>query len=185
MPYILKDLLSIHEILFDVLLDTSSDIELYSLILRAGADPNYIANENEHAPIVRAIWKGDPRIVKMLIDAGANMNHIDTDGNTPLMIACGVHEDHNPDIKMIITLLESNIDVNIRSANGETALEILKRLHPDVAEDLRVYKTASVSYFLDPLHPRPMMSQIDAESTQNIKDYMDFLKTTNLEYLLY
>ncbi len=152
--------------ILELLLDTSSDIELYSLILRAGADPNYIANENEHAPIVRAIWKGDPRIVKMLIDAGANMNHIDTDGNTPLMIACGVHEDHNPDIKMIITLLESNVDVNIRSANGETALEILKRLHPDVAEKLSVYKTASVSYFLDPLHPTDDVANrcgIDAE----------------------
>jgi ankyrin repeat protein len=155
-----------------LLLDTSSDIELYSLILRAGADPNYIANENEHAPIVRAIWKGNPIIVKMLIDAGANMNHIDIDGNTPLMIACGVHEDYDPDIEIIITLLNSNVDVNIRSAAGDTALEILKQFHPDVAEKLSVYKTATVSYFLDPLHPRPMMSQIDAESTQNIKDYM-------------
>lgn len=158
--------------ILDLLLDTTYNHELYRLILHAGADPNYIANENEHMPIVRAIWKGDPIIVKMLIRAGANVNNIDTDGNTPLMIACGVHEDYIPNIKMIITLLNSNADMSIRSADGETALEILKRLHPDVAEELSVYKTALVSYFLDPQHPRPMMSQIDAESAQNIKDYI-------------
>jgi ankyrin repeat protein len=158
--------------ILDLLLDTTDNHELYRLILHAGADPNYIANENEHMPIVRAIWKGDPIIVKMLIEAGANVNTIDTDGNTPLMIACGVHEDFIPDIKMIITLLNSNADMSIRSADGETAVEILKRLYPDVAEELSVYKTALVSYFLDPQHPRPMMSQIDAESAQNIKDYI-------------
>jgi len=146
--------------------------ELYRLILGAGADPNYMSSEDGHSLIVHAVWQGDPIIMKMLIDAGANVNRVDIDGNTPLMIACGVHGDHQPDIDIIKTLLEANVDMNIRSADGETALEILTRLHPDVAKELRRYKTAMVSYFLDPNHPRPMMSQIDAESIENIRDYM-------------
>lgn len=156
----------------DVLFETTGNRKLYKLLLDAKADPNYMSSEDGHAPIVYAIWRGDPEIVKMLIDAKANVNRVDIDGNTPLMIACGVHGNHEPNIEIIKTLLDANVDVNIRSAGGETALEILNRLHPDVAKDLRRYKTAMVSYFLDPTHPRPMMSQIDAESIENIRDYM-------------
>lgn len=156
----------------DVLFETTGNRELYKLLLGAGADPNYISSEDGHAPIVHAIWRGDPIIMEMIIKAGANVNRVDVDGNTPLMIACGVHGDHEPKINIIKILLNSNVDMNIRSAGGETALEILNRLHPDVAKELRRYKTAMVSYFLDPNHPRPMMSQIDAESIENIRDYI-------------
>lgn len=41
-----------------------------------------------------------------------------------------------------------------------------------VNEYLSVYNTAMVSLMLDPENPNPMFSQIDAESMQNIKDYM-------------
>ena len=156
----------------DVLLETTGNHVLYKLLLDAGADPNYMSSEDGHAPIVHAIWSGDPIIVKMIIKAGANVNRVDIDGNTPLMIACDVHGIHVPNINIIKKLLNSNVNVNIRSADGETALEILNRLHPDVAKELRRHKTAMVSYFLDPNHPRPFMSKIDVESIENIGEYM-------------
>jgi hypothetical protein len=93
------------------------------------------------------------------------------------MIACGVYPQYPPSIRVIKTLLYlENINMNIRSRNGETALEILRRVHPGMAayvnEYLSVYNTAMVSLMLDPKNPNPMLSKIDAEATENIKEFM-------------
>jgi ankyrin repeat protein len=161
----------------DKLLESTNNPRLYELILNAGANPNHIRNTNTDAPIVRAIIRGKPEIVKMMIFHGADVNHVNTAGYTPLMIACGVYPQYPPSIRVIKTLLYlENINMNIRSRNGETAIEILRRVNPDMAthvdEDLSVYNTAMVSLMLDPKNPNPMFSQIDAEATENIKEFM-------------
>ncbi len=161
----------------DKLLESTTNPRLYELILNAGADPNYRRNIYADAPIVRAIIRGKPEIVKMMIFHGADVNYVTTAGFTPLMIACGVYPQYPPNIRVIKTLLYTeNINMNIRSGAGETALEILRRVHPDMAahvdEDLSVYNTAMASLMMDPKNPNPMFSQIDAEATENIKQFM-------------
>ena len=161
----------------DKLLESTNNPRLYELILNAGANPNHIRNTNTDAPIVRAIIRGKPEIVKMMIFHGADVNHVNTAGYTPLMIACGVYPQYPPNIRVIKMLLYTeNINMNIRSGAGETALEILRRVNPDMAahvdEDLSVYNTAMVSLMLDPKNPNPMLSKIDAEATENIKEFM-------------
>lgn len=147
------------------------------LFISLGADMSHPI-ENGNTPIHQLIIKNRPDLIDILIDRGADVNAKNTrTGYTPLMLACGCQPPYPPRIRIIIMLLNTeNINMKIRSRNGETALEILRRVHPGMAayvnEYLSVYNTAMVSLMLDPENPNPMFSQIDAESMQNIKDYM-------------
>jgi ankyrin repeat protein len=161
----------------DKLLENTNNPRLYELILNAEADPNHIRNTNTDAPIVRAIIRGKPEIVKMMIFHGADVNHVNTAGYTPLMIACGVYPQYPPSIRVIKTLLYTeNINMNIRSGAGETAFEILRRVNPDMAahvdEELSIYKTVMVPRMLDPEHPNPMFLKMDANTIRDIKEFM-------------
>jgi ankyrin repeat protein len=147
------------------------------LFINLGANMSHPI-ENGDKPIHQLIIKNRPDLIDILIDRGADVNDINTrTGYTPLMLACGCQPPYPPRIRIIIMLLNTeNINMNIRSRNGETALEILRRVHPGMAayvdEYLSVYNTAMVSLMLDPENPNPMFSKIDAEATENIKQFM-------------
>lgn len=74
-------------------------------------------------------------IVKMLLDAGANINAKDDSGWTSLMYAsCNGHKD------VVEFLLVSKADVNIKNQWGKTALKYaLKYDHIDIIDLLKKY----------------------------------------------
>ncbi|ELU14473.1 hypothetical protein CAPTEDRAFT_133977, partial [Capitella teleta] len=57
------------------------------------------------------------RIVRILMDKGANVNMGDTSGTTPLMYTI-----HLRDISIVKLFIENNADVNARAIKGSTAL---------------------------------------------------------------
>ena len=77
-----------------------------------------------------AVRDEDKKMVKILLDGGANPNITDSWGHTALMIAVSKYEEYLMDQTgednskdMIEILLESGADVNIRNKTGMTALE--------------------------------------------------------------
>ncbi|MBR1604047.1 MAG: ankyrin repeat domain-containing protein, partial [Synergistaceae bacterium] len=59
----------------------------------------------------------NPEVIKLLIDAGADVNARNEDGKTALMAAARYNQ--NPEV--IETLVDVGADVNARNEDGETA----------------------------------------------------------------
>ncbi len=68
-----------------------------------------------------ALGKGDFSFIKLLIDAGADVNVKDGYGRTPLFYALG-------DISLVKLLIEAGADIDSRSKRGRTAIEYGLRL---------------------------------------------------------
>ncbi len=80
------------------------------------ADVNAVI-ANATTPLMRASHRGDGKIARMLIAAGAQVNARNADGNNALWLACvGDH------LEMIDTLVVAGIDIDNRNDNGATPL---------------------------------------------------------------
>ena len=102
-------------------------------LLKAGADPNYYQHF-DIGPLRQAIQNRDSDIVKMFIDAGADVNGIakHTRPSTPLMAAFNARErDRDVRIEVIKMLLKAGANPNICGSHENPALhEILSSKKP-------------------------------------------------------
>ena len=102
---------------------SQGDVESVRVLLDHGA---LIDNGAEY-PLINASTNGSLEIVKMLVEKGADVNKLDSNGNTPLSITCS-----NNNIAIINYLIDHNADVNQGNAlynaceNGN--LEVAKLL---------------------------------------------------------
>jgi ankyrin repeat protein len=62
---------------------------------------------------------GAPRVVQAFLKAAANVDAVDSNGLTPLMLASWVNG--NPDV--VDTLLKAGANARLKSNNGKTALD--------------------------------------------------------------
>lgn len=74
------------------------------------------------SPLMYAITRYDPVMVKALIARGADVNLKNGVGTTPLMTAI---ISRGPRLEMVKVLMEAGADPNARSDDGETALSLL------------------------------------------------------------
>jgi ankyrin repeat protein len=70
-----------------------------------------------NTPLIQACLHNNYKMVKLLIEHGADVNIMNLDGNTPLMEAC-IHNNY----KMVKLLIEHGVDVNAKDKCQETAL---------------------------------------------------------------
>ena len=109
------------------------NVELVRLLLAKGVPVNAVSppeaqGQVKNGPIALgafsaltlAVVQGNSETVKVLLDAGANVNLQDVRGMTPLMLAVGT--DH-PNREVIRFLLERHPDTRVKSKAGETALD--------------------------------------------------------------
>src|SRR5512142_2111643 len=89
-------------------------------LVRAGASVNSTSrNRLKVAPLQSAAAGKHHKIVRMLLDHGADPNVREANGFTPLHAAA-----QNDDIETIRMLLLGGADLTIKSANGQTALDV-------------------------------------------------------------
>jgi hypothetical protein len=69
--------------------------------------------------LLRASRKGDIAAVQSALEAGANVNGVDDEGNTALMHALLAEE---PSAEIVKVLIKAKADVNARNSRGATAL---------------------------------------------------------------
>jgi ankyrin repeat protein len=98
-------------------LQWAATAEMTAVLLDAGAKVDAVVNTGETA-LGRAAMYGRPEQALLLLDHGADVNHRDLGGSTPLMRALNV--------AMVQLLLDHHADPNIRSQQGFTALMTVK-----------------------------------------------------------
>ena len=96
-------------------------LELIQFLINNGADVN--AGSGDKVPIFRAIYNNDPNVIKALINAGAEIDRIDSTGETPLFYT--IFNDVNPDI--IKELVKAGANINHKNLNNETPITLAQK----------------------------------------------------------
>lgn len=91
--------------------------------------PLHSTQKNGQTPLVLAILTGDPNIVELLLNAGANINAVDTENDIPLHsliyeILDEDLEDNSNQIKILELLIQYGTKVNVVNSNNKTPLLI-------------------------------------------------------------
>jgi ankyrin repeat protein len=93
------------------------DKDKVALLLKYGADINAAARSGNTSLLIGCVGKDQYEIVKMLLDAGANVSAKNNEKETALMRAALFG-----DTATISLLINKGIDINARNAEGHTAL---------------------------------------------------------------
>lgn len=76
-------------------------------------------------PLLRAVFLRRLRLTRLLLEGGAYINESDSQGQTPLMVACRTQHNDSQSasrVKLVQFLLEKGADPNIQDKEGRTAL---------------------------------------------------------------
>ena len=108
--------------------------DIVRILLRNGANPNSSSqNGYQVFPIHSALSNGQNNIAKMLIEAGAEVNALQSSRISPLHLAA-----QQGNIDMIIVLLEHGANIAIRNDFGQTASDMAaEKGFPEIAEILK------------------------------------------------
>lgn len=102
----------------DALFDAcrSSDLKTCMKLIgnKAGVDTDL---GYRHTPLMHASETGCKHIVEFLIEAGANINAVDIDGETALLKSCG-----KPNHEVTNILINAGANVNLKNSRGKTPL---------------------------------------------------------------
>ena len=114
------------------------NVEVVRLLLARGADVNTVSSAKapsvKNGPIGLASFTaltvaaayGGPETIQALLDHNANVNAQDVRGMTPLMLAISTDR---ADPRVIRLLLDKGADPNLKSRDGETAMDWAKKFH--------------------------------------------------------
>jgi ankyrin repeat protein len=90
--------------------------------LAYSCDVNYQIPGGDTALIITSIFSGSVGTIQILLNAGANINHQNSQGRTALMYA--VNSDNKRLVRML--LLNNNIDASLKDKGGNTACEFIR-----------------------------------------------------------
>jgi uncharacterized protein len=88
------------------------------LLIHAAPKELEVGNDNNSTALMFAAHAGKATIVALLLEAGADVNHVNKNGHTPLMSASA-----NGFRNTVEQLLKFNADITPRDAEGNTALD--------------------------------------------------------------
>lgn len=91
--------------------------------------------KSKETALTKAAKGAQARIINILIKKGANVNHQDANGETPLHHLARVLNEHNQ--SALKELLSAKADPRIRNIYGQTALDLAKKLNPAGVEILQ------------------------------------------------
>ncbi len=97
----------------------NGNTENVEALLACGAKVDARVTVNQFTPLMFAAWRQDPRLAKILIDAGADVNAVDARGDTALMWSA--YSDY-ADPETTRVLLKAGADVHARNRGGESAM---------------------------------------------------------------
>ena len=95
------------------------DLEAIKQHIKIGSDLNVLEPVRNSTPLISAAVLGEPEAAKILIDAGADMNHKNLDGSTALLVAIVFGKE-----KIAKVLIDNGADLNLKNKDGSTALHI-------------------------------------------------------------
>lgn len=95
-------------------------LEVVRRLLDAGGDVN--GKSKFYSPLNAAAWYGYPELAQLLIDRGAELQCVDSDGNTPLHKAVWQRN-----VGVVRLLLDAEANVNAKNGAGTTPLEVAQQ----------------------------------------------------------
>lgn len=107
----------------------SGSIKTVRILISHHCDVNKISTENDEmkSPLLKAVELKKTEIARLLIDAGADLNHADHYGATPLIKATHFHY-----LDLVYMLVQAGCDVNKRTKNGLSPFRVALQPYPNV-----------------------------------------------------
>lgn len=105
---------------------SNNDVETARRMIAAGADVDAPYDEYANRSFLDACYRGNLELVKMLVEAGANVNLPDVCGTVPLVRA--IVSIHDTD-EVVQYLIECGADVNACAGESWTPLEAAVQEH--------------------------------------------------------
>lgn len=99
----------------------NGDLELCRLLMSYDAALNIIARDRVTSPVMDAVTVIKPEIAELLIDAGADLNFRNRNGQTALIVAIGSRME-----AIAGMLVDKGADITIKDSLGMTAVEYAK-----------------------------------------------------------
>ena len=97
--------------------EDEEQIETLEMLIEGGADVNAKSKYGGRTPLIVAAVNAFPKIITMLVEAGADLEMKDNEGNTPLIVASNYLRKKN-----VSQLLRYGANVDSTNNEGRTAL---------------------------------------------------------------
>ncbi len=106
----------------------ADDVATLKISLELGAHPGNITSPYEGTALIAAAHLGHVEVVRILIDAGAPLDHVNNLGWTAVIEAI-VLGDGGPRHQAVLkALVDAGADINIPDRNGTTPLQLARRM---------------------------------------------------------
>src|SRR5262245_2099635 len=105
----------------------ANDLEMLKIALEGGASAKNITSRYDGTALIAAAHIGHTEVVKMLIAAGAPLNHVNNLGWTALMESIVLGNGGANHTATLKALVEAGADVNIPDRQGTTPLQHARR----------------------------------------------------------
>ena len=116
----------------------NDNFDFVQMIYELGADINASSDDRGYTAVMDAVWRGNEKITKYLISKGADLNTINKEGQTNLILAVGANRESlvqllaengaDPDVKDMMGMSAYNYAVLFKK---EKLVEILKPYHKE------------------------------------------------------
>lgn len=103
------------------LLNNAIRCENYDIVkqlLKHSVSINEKSQDRGYSPLMDAVWKSNFKIVKLLVEAGADLNHIADDGQSILILATGIDN-----YEICELLVKAGASAHIKDKMGMSALD--------------------------------------------------------------
>ena len=104
----------------------ASDIEVLDAALKYGSSPANVTSPYNGTALIAAAHLGHHEVVKMLIDAGAPLDHVNNLHWTALIEAVVLGNGGPDHVKTVEYLINAGADQSIGDRHGQTPLELAK-----------------------------------------------------------
>ncbi len=104
----------------------ANDPETLRLALKLGARPGNVTSPYEGTALIAAAHLGHVEVVKILIDAGAPLDHVNNLRWTALIESIVLGDGGPAHVETLRSLVEAGADVNLADGQGRTPLELAR-----------------------------------------------------------
>lgn len=94
----------------------NDNFEFVEMLLELGAELNAISEDRGYTAVMDAVWRGNEKITRFLIAKGAELNTINKEGQTNLILAVGANRE-----SLVELLAENGADPDVKDMMGMSA----------------------------------------------------------------